>query len=260
MIDCHIHLERGPYTIGWLNTFIDTAIDRGMDEIYILEHSHRFIEFETMYEPICRYSEYQNAWFKRNRTDLSLKNYMEFIKEAKLISYPITVKFGLEVCYFEEYEELIHDVLASYPFDFITGSVHWVDGFGFDHRKECWKNIDVDKVYKRYYEIMEKLIKSNLFTGLAHPDSIKAFGHKSSYDLMDTYSKIADLLIEHNMYAEHSGGLYLNYSKENELGMNRMMLKTLLHKGVTILTASDAHNPKDVGANIFDLQHSIINS
>ena len=259
MIDCHIHLERGPYTIEWLNRFIHKATDCGLDEIYLLEHSHRFTEFVPMYEPVCSYSEYQKEWFQRNNNgNLSIKSYTDFIQEAKQIPFPIKVKFGLEVCYFEEYEQFIRDVINCYPFDFATGSVHWIDGFGFDHKRELWCNINVDKAYQRYYEIMEKLIESNLFTGVAHPDSIKAFGYKPSYDLRNTYIKLADLLGKNHMYAEQSGGLYLNYSKDCELGMNQTMLRVFLEKGVTVLTASDAHSPMDVGSNIIELQ-SIIN-
>jgi len=256
MIDCHIHLERGNYTVEWLNRFVETAVYRGIDEIYLLEHSHRFNEFVPMYKSIIDYSSYQKEWFERKRNiDLSIKNYNIFIEQAKQISYPVKVKFGLEVCYFEGYENLINDILISYPFDFATGSIHWVDGFGFDHKKELWDNIDVDKLYIRYYEIMEKLIESGLFTGVAHPDSIKAFGHKPSFNLEDIYGKIAERLNKHNMYAEQSGGLYLNYSNNCELGMNETMLKVFTDKSVRILTASDAHRPEDVGANIMELQN-----
>ncbi len=45
MIDCHVHLEKGSYTQAWLDEFVKTAVDRRLDEIYILEHSHRFSEF-----------------------------------------------------------------------------------------------------------------------------------------------------------------------------------------------------------------------
>jgi len=256
MLDCHIHIERGPYTLDWLNEFIQTAVKQGLDEIYLLEHSFRFIEFIPMYETICKYNDYQREWFnQRNDGKLSIKSYTNLIDQAKQISYPIKVKFGLEVCYFEDSEKLIKDVTASYPYDFVTGSVHWIDGYGFDHKKEFWDSKDVDKTYRRYYEIMEKLIASELFTGVAHPDSIKAFGHKPSYDLIDTYNKLADLLNKHNVYAEQSGGLHLNYSKDCECGMNRKMLKVFNSKGVRILTASDAHSPKDVGANIIELQN-----
>lgn len=254
-MDCHIHIERGPYTFEWLNEFIQTAVKQGLDEIYLLEHSHRFIEFMDMYESICNYNDYQREWFKRkNHGNLSIQSYIDLINQAKQITYPIKVRFGLEVCYFKDYENLIKEVTSSYPYDFITGSVHWIDEFGFDHRKELWNSIDVDKAYRRYYEIMESLISSGLFTGVAHPDSIKVFGHKPSYDLLDTYNKLAHLLNKYHLYAEQSGGLHLNYSKDCECGMNRGMLEVFKSKGVRILTASDAHSPKDVGANIVELQ------
>jgi hypothetical protein len=35
MIDCHVHLERGPYTYEWLNEFIKTAVNRGIDQVLI---------------------------------------------------------------------------------------------------------------------------------------------------------------------------------------------------------------------------------
>jgi histidinol-phosphatase (PHP family) len=258
MIDCHIHLERGPYTLEWIDKFVATAIRRGLNEIYLLEHSHRFIEFIPMYEPVSKYSDYQRDWFHRkNDGKLSINNYTALINKAKQKEYPIKVNFGLEICYFEEYETLMKEIISSYPFDFTTGSVHWVDGFGFDHKKDLWNNINVDRTYRRYYEIMAKLIESDLFTGVAHPDSIKAFGHKPSYDLTNIYSEIADLLIQYEVYAEQSGGLHLNYSKECEYGMNAQMLRIFKSKGVKIQTASDAHCPEDVGANIKELERLI---
>jgi hypothetical protein len=42
LIDCHIHLERGKYTAEWLKEFVRTAVDRGIDEIYLLEHKKEF--------------------------------------------------------------------------------------------------------------------------------------------------------------------------------------------------------------------------
>jgi len=258
MIDCHVHLERGPYTYEWLNEFVKTAVNRGIDEIYILEHSHRFKEFVPMYKSICDFSDYQKEWFRRNNNqNLSINSYITFIDYAKQISYPIKIKFGLEICYFEDNEILISDILNSYSFDFATGSIHWVDGFGFDHKKENWNGMDVDRIYNRYYETMQKAIESNLFTGIAHPDSIKVFGHQPSFELTSTYSLLANLLNNHNIYVEQSGGLHLNYSIDCDLGMNKEMLRVFTVAGVRILTASDAHSPNDVGANIVELRNLV---
>ncbi len=258
MLDCHIHLERGPYTLAWLKEFVKTAIESGLDEIYLLEHSHRFYEFIPMYKRVCEYSSYQRQWFlSRNTGDLSINEYFRFIQTTRQISFPVKIKFGLEVCYFEEFEQLTRAILNEYSFDFSVGSVHWVDGFGFDHKKELWDIIEVDRVYSRYYEIMGKLIESRLFNGVAHPDSIKAFGHKATYSLEADYRRIAKLLVQNDMYAEQSGGLNLNYSRDCELGLNPLMLRVFKEQGVRILTASDAHSPTDAGANIPEL-HKIL--
>lgn len=68
-----------------------------------------------------------------------------------------------------------------------------------------------------------------------------------------TYVALAELLIANDVFVEESGGLRLNYGNACELGMNKQMLHILKGRGVKILTASDAHKPKDVGANIIEL-------
>jgi len=218
MIDGHIHIEKGSYSLDWINEFINHALERGISEIHLLEHSHRFKEFALVYENIRNYSEYQGDWLKRKMV-LSLDTYRAFVTEMRKIEFPIKVKFGLEVCYIEEEESSIRDIISDFDWDFVTGSVHWIDGWGFDHKKEFWEGKETDKEYKRYYEIMKSLIKSRLFDIVAHPDSIKCFGHQPNCDLSQTYIEIADLLNEYKMFAEQSAGLYINYGF-NELGMN----------------------------------------
>ena len=252
MTDVHIHIEKGPYTKEWIDQFVQQAIRMGMDEIYLLEHSHRFAEFAPMYTSICEYSEYQKNWYKKKAT-LSIKDFQTLITEMRTITFPIKIKWGLEVCYFPEYEKLIGDILRAFPFDFSVGSIHWVDGFGFDHKAEFWNNIDTEHIYSNYYQLMLRLVKSGLFSGVAHPDSTKCFHHYPTQDFTDIYRLLADELKAHHMYAEQSGGLALNYGFE-ELGMNQTMLHIFKSKNVEIRCASDAHKPEDAGANIAKLQ------
>ena len=150
-------------------------------------------------------------------------------------------------------EEIVKHVLSGYDWDFVTGSVHWIDGFGFDHKKEFWEGKDINQQYIRYYEIMKNLIKSDLFTTVAHPDSIKCFGYNPSIDLAEAYMDIADLLVRHHMSAEMSAGLHNNYGCE-ELGMNPQMLSIFKNAGVELLTVSDAHRPEDVGRCIKEME------
>ncbi|MDF2988925.1 MAG: histidinol phosphate phosphatase HisJ family [Eubacterium sp.] len=251
MTDAHVHIERGTYSLEWINEFITYALKRGLSEIFFLEHSHRFFEFKAIYRKVASYNEYQRSWLDR-KTELSLDTYKELITEVRKHRFPVTLKFGLEVCYIEGTEQSVKSILKDFDWDFVTGSIHWIDNWGFDHKEEFWKGKDIDKTYLRYYELMKSLIKSGLFNNLAHPDSIKCFGHLPNVDLTETYEEIACLLNQYDMYAEQSGGLYLNYGFP-ELGMNQKMLSIFKNKNVKLLTASDAHRPEDTGKFIKEM-------
>jgi histidinol-phosphatase (PHP family) len=150
----------------------------------------------------------------------------------------------------------LSDILKQDHWDFVAGSIHYIDGWGFDHKPEFWHGVDVDKAYHRYYEIMRAAIRSGLFDGVAHPDSIKCFGHYPDYDVNPTYELLAGELAGANMYAEQSGGLRLNYGFP-ELGLNPNILRTFIKNGVRILTASDAHKPEHAGMFIEGLLEKI---
>lgn len=261
MRDVHIHFLHGNpigYNLEFFEGFIKVAQEAGLDEIYLLEHTDHFTEFERVYEPIKSYNEFQRNWITK-RMNGSIEAYLNFINKVKDNRYPVKVRFGLEVCYIPETADILQDVLKNYEFDFLTGSVHWIDGWGFDHpgQAELWKSKNIEEVYKRYYEIIFQLCESGLFSGLAHPDSIKCFGYKPDIDLTGYYEKLAVLLNKHSMYAENSGGLRLNYSPNIELGLNSQLLSILRKNNVQIETASDAHKQIDVGANILELENML---
>lgn len=263
MLDAHVHLERGPYTEGWLRRFVDQAQASGVDQLHLLEHSFRFHEFRQIYHSIGEHGlagAYQKRWLA-SKCVLSLSEYEQFVAAIRKLIFPITVRFGLEVCYFPEHEGTIREVLAGYDWDFVTGAVHWVDGFGFDHRKNLpiWRSIDVNRLYRRYYDMMIQAIQSGLFDVIAHPDSLKCFGFYSTEGLNDLYREVAVNARRHRVSLEFSSGLVINYSRQ-ELGVNQDFLKALKNHGVTLVTASDAHRPEDVGRFIREAELILANS
>ncbi len=48
MIDAHVHLEKGDYSVEWIEQFIKYAVKRNIDEIYFLEHTHIFQECRNL--------------------------------------------------------------------------------------------------------------------------------------------------------------------------------------------------------------------
>ncbi len=253
MIDGHIHIERGPYTLEWIDQFVVRAVVEQIDEIWLLEHCYRFKEFVPMYDQACAYSSYIDKWFHQKAGAFYFDDYRKLIEIIREKQYPVRIKFGLEVCYIEKYNEFVENIIRKKDLDFVVGSVHFVENFAFDHKSEHWDGIDVDHVYKKFFETSLSLARCGIYNGIAHPDSIKLFGHKPSYSLEEDYDALAKSLAMNGMYAEENSGVYRRCSDTAELGMNQTLLHCMKAHGVTIITASDAHCPEDVGAYIPEL-------
>ncbi|MCE5234517.1 MAG: PHP domain-containing protein [Clostridiaceae bacterium] len=250
MTDGHIHIERGPYTLDWIDRFVEAAVKTQTDEIGLLEHSYRFEEFLPMYTSVRAHSDYIDQWLHRKGGAASLDAYLKLIGRVREISYPVSVKFGIEVCYFEDYEGFVSDILRDRGLDFAVGSVHFVDGFAFDHKSEHWNGADVDTVYRRFFETSVKLADCGVYDGLAHPDSIKLYGHRPSFPLKAYYDRLAKSLAESGMYAEQNSGVYRRCAPTVALGMDAELIRSLKAHGVRLVSASDAHCPEDVGTYV----------
>ena len=253
MIDGHIHLEYGDYTLEYLQRFVDKAVKMQLDEIWLLEHNYMFPEFSPMYDSVCAHSSFVNSWFHRKAGKKSYERYLDFITKARHKVYPVKIKFGLEVCYFKGFEDLVVKLTKDKGFDFLLGSIHFVGDFAFDHTPELWKGVDVDKTYHQYFEDSYSLARCHIFDGIGHPDSIKLFGHKPSFVLTEYYESLAEELSENHMYAEQNSGIERRCPDTASLGMDPELIRILKKHHVPIITSSDAHYPEDVGYKIKEL-------
>ena len=243
MKDLHIHIERGEYTVEWIEKFIEQAVKMNIEEINLLEHSVRIKEFHPCFREACEYSLYQRRWFNEKKPNAhSIDDFIKLAEKIKSTNYPIKVNFGMEVCWFEQHEEYIRKLLNEYDFDYKLGSVHWIDNWTFNQRKYQWLNKDKNELYKRYYEMSETLIESGIFDIIAHPDLIRCHKIYPDYDLTETYSSLCKT-------AKNSGvAIEMNTSKS--LGINPDFLEIAKNSGVTFSAGSDAHRPEDVGRGI----------
>lgn len=255
MKDVHMHLERGSYTKEYLNEFVKTALSRNIDEIWVLEHTHRFDEFMPIYQQVCEVNDLQKAWVTKKKTQ-PLKNFTDFIDAMKQEEFPIKIKFGLEVCYFPQHEKKIKELLDTYPFDFVVGSIHYIDDMAYDlagiSEETLWNRYDADWIYDRYFDLTKQLIKSDLFDGLAHPDTIKMFHIMPSYPMAPKFEEISQLLNEHNMYTENNVGCYYRYGHE-DMGLSDEVLEVLKKNHVRLYCATDSHSPDSVGIHLHEV-------
>ena len=258
MIDGHIHLEYGDYTLAYIQKFVDKAVEMNLDEIWLLEHNYMFPEFASMYDSVCANSSFINEWFHRKAGKKSYDRYLALIDKVQQTDYPVRIRFGLEICYFKGSEDLVVQLTKDKDFDFLLGSIHFVGNFAFDHTADLWKGIDVDKTYQQYFEDSLSLAGSGIFDGIGHPDSIKLFGHKPTFSLKEYYEKLAKELSNHYMYADQNSGIQRRCPDTAPLGMDPELIRTLKKYNVPIITSSDAHYPEDVGYKIKELNDRVL--
>lgn len=254
MIDGHTHLEKGPLTVDYVLKFVDAAVKNNIDTLHILDHTHRFKEFEPIYINY-RYVKQQDEWFKRSEFRNSLDEYIELIKKCKELTFPIEVKFGLEVCYQKKDNDLIKSILDNYQFDFLVGSVHAIDYKVYDSSfslETLWDKYPVDEIYKKFYDEELALIRSDIFTQIGHPDQIKMLNRIPSYDLTDTYRLFASEANKHNILVESNTGAHYRYNHK-DIGTNKEFLTILKEYNCKIITASDAHDAENVGRLIKEI-------
>lgn len=253
MIDGHVHLEKGPLTKEYVYEFVNEAINKNIDKLQIVDHTFRYKEFISIHDSF-RKIKVQDEWLNNEFKD-SIFDYIKLIEEIKKEKLPIEVLFGLEVDYQIVEEVKLKELLKIYNFDFLIGSVHFIDGIAYDSKwsiDELWNKFSIDYIYKKYYEEIFALVKSNLFTQLGHVDTIKMFNYYPSYDLTDTYNELADLTNKHNILVENNVGCYYRYHHK-DMGLSKELLDIFKTHHCKMITATDAHYPKDVGNNIKDI-------
>ena len=162
----------------------------------------------------------------------------------------VRLKLGIEADYFVGQERELEAILAGKPWDYVIGSVHYVDGWGFDNPQTAsqFETFDLEELYSRFYESVEKMIRSQLFDFVAHLDNLKVFNYKVKDEAFNQkwYERIAQALLETNTATEVNAGLYYRYPVK-EMCPSIDFLTTIVEKGVPITLSSDSHYPDDLG-------------
>ena len=201
MIDGHIHFHDQPYSLSLIEKMIEVAKSKGIDELYLLDHTHKFYEFDFLYTSLKE--KYTCDWFYNKETKIKahLQEYIDFIKEVRRHEWPIKLHFGLEVCYFKDKMEQFQITLENlkpFKFDFLIGSIHYVDSIAVDLNKEVYVGMDMDHFYKQYFADIIDMINSKMFTFIAHPDLFKLYAPEAPFDLTPYYEKLCQTLKENN--------------------------------------------------------------
>lgn len=255
IVDYHMHLERDDYPgrcrmdRSRIEQYVEAARRRGVDEIAITEHAHRFTAFRPIMESVLTgergYPQYREWAATAFHDDLGA--YADALLEAKSAGLP--VKVGIEVDWIPGREEEIARVLAPYPWDVVLGSVHFLGPWCVDFSPDVgWPERNVDEVFEAYYRELARAAASGLFDVLAHPDLVKKFGHWPSFDPAPLWRDVVRAAAGAGCCVEVStAGLE---KPVGEIYPALEFLRMFREAGVPITLASDAHVPEEVGRHM----------
>ncbi len=245
ILDYHMHLrgpgpgpDEGPieHSAAAVDAYVDSAAARGVDEIGFTEHLYYFRQFEGLV----------THPYQRNRMGHDLETYVDAVVESKSRGLP--VKLALEVDWFPGREAELAQALEPYPWDYLVGSVHIVDGEAIDQPGR-WDARSAGEVWQRYFEELRALARSRIVHVLAHPDLVKIFGRRPPpEEARAQYEETAEVMEECEVAVEVStAGLR---RPVGEIYPAPEFLSLCRERGVVATMASDAHLSQDVGRDL----------
>lgn len=234
MIDYHIHTKLCGHATGEMDQYVERAIEIGLPEIGFNDHLP-FLDVE------------------RAVLAMKLSELPQYVQSVERLrqKYPyIIIRLGIEVDYFPQLESQIADLLAQHPFDYVYGSVHFLDDWSFDSPLALpqWNLADVDQVYEQYIGLLHQAARSGLFDILSHLDLVKIYGFRPGRDMLPQWESLLKTVREKGLAIEiNTSGLR---KPVGEIYPAEEIVELISRYGIPIVFGSDAHRPKDVGRDL----------
>ena len=263
LADYHIHCKYSDDSEEDLEKIIETAINKGIDEICFTDHVDYGIKpdkdvFEKMDENA------KKDWIKKiGRIDLNVDypNYFKEIEELRekykdKITIRQGLEFGMQVHTIKDFQKLFDKYKEK--FDFVILSCHQVNDKEF-WTNEFQKGKSIDEYNTEYYEeIYRVMSRYSDYSILGHLDHIQRYNEtiypfEKSREIIE---KILKKVIEDNKGIEVNTSSFRYGLKE--LTPERDILKLYHELGGKIITiGSDAHKAENVGERIPYIQEEL---
>jgi histidinol-phosphatase (PHP family) len=174
-----------------------------------------------------------------------LGEYVAEVREAAESAEGVTVRLGVEADFFPETVETLRARLALHPFDYVIGSVHYVDGFPIDGHARDWEALSADAVdekWRLYWTRIRQMAESRVFDFAAHLDLPKKFGFRPTVDLTAEWNAALDALAAANMAIEINTAGWSLPAKEAYPSLE--ILRAARRWDIPLLINADAHTPR----------------
>lgn len=226
-VDLHNHTARCNHASGTMEAYLEAAIKQGIQVYGFSDHA-----------PMAFDPKYRMSMEERTRYEEEIRTL------ARQFQGKIEVLAAYEVDYLPGYME--KEILEA-EVDYLIGSVHFLDGWGFDNPEFIgeYDNRDIDDVWKLYFQRIGEMAQAGLFQIVGHLDLIKVFGFFPKNDIAPVIRRALEAIKEADMAVEISSAGWRK--KVGECYPAPSILETIRKMEIPVTFGSDAHAPEQVG-------------
>ena len=147
LTDYHVHLRPDGddataaryFTAANAERYRETAGERGVSELGVSEHVHRFTAALDVW---------QHPFWRQSAVD-DLDRYVGFVREET------DLRLGIETDFVPGREDRTASLLDGRGWDYVVGSVHFLGDYAvdFDDETDIWKHeTTAERIWQRYFE------------------------------------------------------------------------------------------------------------
>jgi histidinol-phosphatase (PHP family) len=252
MIDYHIHTSHSIDAQGTIDDYCRQALAIGLKEICFTNHCELDPARDDSY---IRFNGQPEKFTRQGLQRLAREIEKHRIKYERS---GLTVKFGIEIGYYNGIEHVLEQMTQGIELDFILGSIHCLDHICIDSSREYmdyFPDHSAHDMLDAYFQAVEDLVKSGLCNSVGHLDVYKKYGieyYKDDiYEILETrVRKIFRIMADNGIALEiNTAGL----RRIDQFYPGPSIIKYAREQGLrTITIGSDAHCVDDLGKNLAD--------
>lgn len=152
----------------------------------------------------------------------------------------LQVRLGLEVDFIPGKNEQIQTFLQGYPWDFLIGSIHEIDGVPFEEGKK-WSHDEGEALWSRYFTLLRAVVNSGYFNVVSHPVRLRTQNPFLPSNFNEELDRLAAEAAQRTVALEINGYDVLHYPS-----VVTRLVQACANNGTHVSIGSDAHIPEKV--------------
>ncbi len=228
-VDLHNHTYLCNHAEGEIEEYVLKAIELGIDIYGFSEHAP-MKNFEDGYRLLSNQQHF----------------YQDTILELqKKYTNKIDILLGYEVDFIEG--DYLQETILKAPVDYLIGSVHYLDQWGFDNPEFIgeYEKRDIDKIWEEYFQAMQSMARSGFFDIVGHFDLMKVFNFLPTKSMKELCFEVLQEIKKAKMVIEINSAGFRKAPLEQY--PSREILELAFDLEIPITFGSDAHKIDQIG-------------